>query len=121
MVADTWWLDSGEYYGPSYDGLNLFNADYSLEILKNYKITPLDFWTDPVSKKEFAIRWRVTEPSKQINLTINADFPDQVLHVNRVVDLFFPLLVWEGSCSVSGTIESKSVNGKAFVECSHSS
>jgi len=50
MVVDSWWWDNGEHCEiPS--TINLFNADYSLELIEDYTITPLDYWTDPVSGK----------------------------------------------------------------------
>ncbi len=115
MVVDSWWRN-GEYYGSLYDGLNLINANYSLELLDNYTITPLDYWTDPVSGRKFATQWRIIEPSKQIDLTITADYNDQVMRWFAVFQRCF----WEGSCSVSGTIEGTPVSGKAYVELTHS-
>ena len=115
MVVDSWWRN-GEYYGSLYGGLNLINANYSLELLDNYTITPLDYWTDPVSGRKFATQWRIIEPSKQIDLTITADYNDQVMRWFAVFQRCF----WEGSCSVSGTIEGTPVSGKAYVELTHS-
>ena len=119
MVGDTWQRDTKQYCGSFSDGLNLFNADNSLELLKDYKITPLNFWTDPISKRTFAIKWRITEPSKQIDLIVTADYSYQVGYAT-VIGRFNHLFLWEGTCSVEGTVEGKNVNGKAYVESSHS-
>lgn len=118
MVGDTWQRDTKQYYGSFSDGLNLFNADNSLEVLEDYTITQLDFWTDKTSKRTFAIQWRITELSKQIDLIVTADYPDQVIHA--ALGRFNHLFLWEGTCSVEGTIEGENVNGKAYVESSQS-
>ena len=91
--------------------VNLFNADCSLELLEDYTITQLDSWTDPVSGRKFATQWRIIGPSKQTDLTITAYYNDQVMRAK---------CFWEGSCSVSGTIEGTPVSGKAYVELTHS-
>jgi len=117
MAGDSWRKHSGEHCD-THHPMNLFNADYSLELLEDYTITQLDYWTDPVSGRKFATQWRITEPSKQIDLTVAADYNDQVMCVK-----LGPVLLrcfWEGSCSVSGTIEGTPVSGKAYVELTHS-
>jgi predicted secreted hydrolase len=115
VVGDQWVMHSRKYIGTYTKGLNLFNADFTHEILENYKIKQLDYWYDKRSGRKFARSWRITEPSKDIDLTITSDCPDQAMHV--IID---PIAFWEGSCSVSGTIEGKTVSGKAYVELSHS-
>lgn len=126
MVGDIWWQTNGEKCGSYSDGLNLLNANNIQELQEDYTITQLDFWTDPVSGRKFASKWQLTEPTKPINLTIEADFNNQMVPVfgnpsimKIVTQLFFNSCFWEGSCSVSGTIGGIPVTGKAYAELTH--
>lgn len=126
-VGDTWWDNTGERCGNFSDGLNLINANNVQEVLVDYTITPLDFWTDPISKRKFASKWRLTEPTKPIDLTINVDFNNQMMptigntSTMKFIARIFPYSsFWEGYCSVSGTIGGVSVSGKAYAELIHS-
>ena len=92
-----------------------------------HTITQLEFWTDDLSGKTFATKWKVTEQTKQIDLTITADIENQMMHVTKdplLLELITMILpagsFWEGSCSVTGTIEGSPVTGKAYVESTHS-
>jgi predicted secreted hydrolase len=116
MVADVW-VD-GQLQGSFSDGLNLFNDDCSLTLLDEYTITPFAFWVDPVSERRFATKWRIKEESKGINLNVTADFDNQVMRLNP--GLIFPVCFWEGTCSVTGTIEGMQVSGRAYAELTHS-
>lgn len=127
VVGDTWWDNTGKRCGNISKGLNLINANNVTEVLVDYKITPLDFWTDPISKRKFASKWRLTEPTKPIDLTINVDFNNQMMptignpSTMKFIARIFPCSsFWEGSCSVSGTIGSVSTSGKAYTELIHS-
>jgi len=127
VIGDTWRRDTGEEAGPFCDGINLVNSDGSLELLEDYTITQLEFWTDELSGKTFATEWEVTELTKQIDLIITADIDNQMMHVTKdplllqIVNMILPAgSFWEGSCSVTGTIEGSPVSGKAYVESTHS-
>jgi len=127
LVGDVFWMHSKEYYGGYTDGLNLFNANNKLELYEDYTITQLDFWTDPVTERKFSTKWRLTEPSKPIDLTINAEFENQMMHIvtnptliELILKIFPFTLFWEGFCTVSGTIGDKQVSGDAYVELTHS-
>ena len=100
--------------------INFLDANNKFELLEKYTITQLDFWKDPISRKEYAIKWRITEPSKQINIIVEAVYNDQLIHIHKLIDPIMPALLWEGSCSVTGTIGGTSVNGKAYTELTHS-
>ena len=115
MAADVW-VD-GAQQGSFSGGLNYNDANCNLEILNDYTLTATDFWTDPISEREFAIAWRLEEPSKQIDLQIAAEHENQVTRLG-IFDLL-PLCFWEGPCRVAGTIGGQSVEGKAFAEVTH--
>jgi|GEM_PF-1563819 len=125
MVGDTW-VDG--VLDESYSGgLNLYNADCSLEVLQDYTITPLRFWTDAGSGQTFAVEWRieVEEPTRKIALNVKAVFEDQVMELTP--GPIFNGCFWEGLCEVNGTIGGKAggggivtVRGTANAELTHS-
>jgi predicted secreted hydrolase len=114
MVGDGYWVYNRQYYGKYAGGVNLLQSDNSLILLENYKITPLDYWTDPISCRKFSSKWMLTEESKNIELIITPDYSNQVLRFG-----FKPAAFWEGSCYVAGSINGKNVTGKAYVELTH--
>lgn len=115
MVADVW-VD-GEPLDSFSGGLNYYDEDCSLDILQGYQMTSLDSYFDPVTQKEFATQWRVTESSRQIDIMVTADFDHQVMHVDS--NPVFQTCFWEGACTVYGTIDGQPVAGTAYAEVTH--
>jgi predicted secreted hydrolase len=117
MVADVWvdGIEQGSFSG----GLNYVGASCNQEVWPNYEMTPLAFWTDPQSGREFAVKWRVTlnEPTRQVDLVVDRRIDQSVMRLG-IFDLL-PLCFWEGPCTVSGTINGQSVSGTAFAEVTH--
>jgi len=111
MVADLWVGDQlqGSYSG----GLNLFDEDCVLEVLPDYTITTLD--TAEIYGQVFGTRWRIE--ASGISLEVTADFADQAVCLTECY-VFTPCF-WEGSCTVTGTIDGQDVAGKAYVESTH--
>jgi predicted secreted hydrolase len=129
MVGDAWNRKTGEKLDQSYTGgLNLVNSDGSLELLEDYTITQLAFWNDTQDNRFFSAAWHITETSKAIDLTITPVYFNQVIRIKENCKLFQQFIeellpsacFWEGVCSVSGFINGISVNGKAYIELTHS-
>jgi predicted secreted hydrolase len=128
MVGDAWDRETGEKIGSYTGGLNLVNCDESSELLKDYTIIPQAFWNDSVDNCFFSAQWHIAEISKSIDLTITPIYLNQVIRAKEECPLFQQFLekllpsacFWEGVCTVSGTINSISMNGKAYVELTHS-
>jgi len=129
MVCDTWDRETGEKIEPSFsNGMNLLNSDGSLELLKDYRIIPQDFWNDTIDRRIFADKWHIMESSKSMNLTVIPVFLNQVMrlaedfpNIQQYLSKLFPgMCLWEGVCTVSGTIKGVAVYGKAYVELTHS-
>jgi hypothetical protein len=98
-------------------GLNYYDAECNLEVLNNYTIEPLYFWTAP-NEETYAIQWHITEPSHDIDLIVTASYPEQFMPLTP--GRFFPPYgFWEGSCWVEGTIEGAPVSGDAYAELTH--
>jgi predicted secreted hydrolase len=129
MFGEAWDRDTGEKIDKSYTGgLNLVNSGESSEFLENYTITSQEFWYDTEDYRLFSSKWRITETSKSIDLTITPIYLDQMMRVGENYPLLKQLLeklfpgacFWEGVCKISGTISGNSVNGRAYVELTHS-
>ncbi len=128
VVGDMWDRETGEKIDTSYtDGLNLLNSDGVLELLKDYTIAPLTFWNDKTDERFYSCQWQITETSRAINLIITPVFLNQMMRfkenypsLQQVLEELFPgACFWEGVCTVSGTINGISVNGKSYVELTH--
>ncbi|MBU0508363.1 T9SS type A sorting domain-containing protein [bacterium] len=115
MVADVW--VNGVRQGGFGEGLNLYDSDCNLEILPNYGIQQMSYWDDPVSGRRFATAWQITEPSRQIALTVEAEFNAQAISITPTQ--IFPVSFWEGVCTVSGTVGGILVSGNAYAELTH--
>jgi hypothetical protein len=122
MLADTWNRTTGEKDDESYfNGLNLLHSDGSLELLEEYTITSEAIWED------YSCRWTINETSKSIDLLVIPVFEDQVMRVleefpllQQIFELLFSgACLWEGLCTVSGTINGILVEGNAYVELTH--
>jgi predicted secreted hydrolase len=118
MVANLW--EDGVLQVPSTLRLNYVDASCNLEAWDDFTMTPLAFWTDPVSGRQFAVKWQITlnKPTRQINLVVNRRVDNSMMRIG-VFDLL-PLNFWEGPCTVSGTINGQAVSGTAFAELTHS-
>jgi predicted secreted hydrolase len=128
MVADTWDQETGEKINQSFsNGMNLLNNDGTLELLKEYTITPQAFWNDTKDHCVFVEKWHIIETSKPIDLTVTPVFLDQVMRIAEdypriqeyLAKITPGMCFWEGVCTVSGTIDGVAIQGKAYVELTH--
>lgn len=127
LTCDTWDIITGEKFVQSLSGMNYVNGQGNLELLKEYKIIPISYWNDANDQCIFANKWRITEKSKSINLTVIPVFQEQVIRIDGshliieylLSKIFYNSYFWEGDCIVSGTINGQNVHGKAYVELTH--
>ena len=75
-----------------------------------FSITPIKFWTSPHTKAIYPAGWTLTLPEGVLNVT--PDFPDQELYDLRSISGSY----WEGSVSITGKFQGKSISGKGYVE-----
>jgi predicted secreted hydrolase len=115
MVADVW-VD-GVPLGSFSGGLNYYDRSCGLEVLDNYDLTPLASYVDPVTGREFATQWHLTQPSRHIDLIVTADYDHQVMRIGE--NQIFKTCFWEGSCTVFGWIGQTLVSGTAYAESTH--
>ncbi|MFC1572865.1 lipocalin-like domain-containing protein [Candidatus Eisenbacteria bacterium] len=115
MVADVWvdGIPEGSFSG----GLNYYDSGCDAQVLPDYEMTPIETYADPVSGRQWAVAWHVTEPSRQIDLVIEPGSYDHVMRLG-IFDLL-PLCFWESPCTVTGSIGGQPVQGTAFTEVTH--
>jgi predicted secreted hydrolase len=75
----------------------------------DFDLVPVDWWTSPHTKAKYPIAWKISIPSRKLDLTVRARFPDQEL-------AFQPFSYWEGAVSAEGTSHGQPVIGKGYLE-----
>jgi predicted secreted hydrolase len=88
---------SGTWIAADGSTQHLMADDYSLEVLER--------WTSPTTGAAYPIKWHLTLPDHDTDVTVAATFPEQEM----VIQL--GPIYWEGSVIVDGT-----VHGEGFVE-----
>jgi predicted secreted hydrolase len=123
-------LDNGEEYMVSnifdkknrllqldgFGGLGWMLADSSSGKTVDFTLNRLAFWQAP-SSEYYSAKWQVIEPGRGVDLVITPDIQNQIVPFppTPIGQFYF----WEGSCSVTGKVQGKAVNGKAFGELVH--
>ena len=110
---------------------NIFDRDYHLPMTEDYGAVELlysngegrhterrefkrtGYWRDPVSGHTMSMGWELKVPELNVDIKLTPDLVDQM------VQLPMNGSFWEGSVSVTGTIDGVAVKGKAFGELLH--
>jgi predicted secreted hydrolase len=101
---------SKELHGGSFhrqDGTVVFLDDGELQM------KPLTYWTSPETKRKYPVSWQVTIPKLEVDVKVEAVFPQQELILTR---MGFRFPYWEGMCKVTGTIAGEIREGNAYLE-----
>jgi predicted secreted hydrolase len=69
-------------------------------------------WTSPTSQGRYPMGWQISMPSQHLLLNITPAFQNQELYTKGSTGVAY----WEGSSHVSGSRNSQSVSGQAYVE-----
>ncbi|CBE70127.1 MAG: carotenoid 1,2-hydratase [Candidatus Methylomirabilis oxygeniifera] len=77
-----------------------------------FQLTPQAVWQSPKSSGRYPIRWRIQVPSRRLDLSVQAAFPDQELDTRGSTLVTY----WEGSVSVSGTVGDRPISGVGYLE-----
>ncbi|OGV83553.1 MAG: hypothetical protein A3K19_19815 [Lentisphaerae bacterium RIFOXYB12_FULL_65_16] len=99
-----------------FGGLGWMLADGSTGMTVDFDLQRLAYWKAPCGDW-YSAKWRVTEPSRNLDLVITPEIQDQAVPLPKT--RFGQFYFWEGRCAVAGTIEGKPVKGNAFVELTH--
>ncbi len=69
---------------------------------------PLAFWTSPRSGARYPVRWRLLVPDEELELELDALFPEQEMDTSFVY--------WEGAVDARGTSAGRPLTGRGYVE-----
>ncbi len=97
-----------------YKIMSAYVDDSNQYTISDFEIERLGYFVTPDSQKRYSKKWRLTSTSKNIDLTITANHTDSEVNITQLSFRFF-----EGSVSVSGTINGVSVSGVGFAELLH--
>ena len=76
------------------------------------RIAPQDFWSSPHTGTRYPVKWKLTIPTLQCDLTITAALPDQEMRTSSSTNVVY----WEGSVNARGSKDGKPVEGVGYVE-----
>ena len=74
----------------------------------DYEIISVNTWTSPISGAQYPSGWKLSIPSRAIELTISPLIQNQELN--------FAFTYWEGAVKIVGIVNGESVNGYGYVE-----
>ena len=75
----------------------------------DFNLVPIDWWTSPHTKARYPVAWKISIPSRKLDLTIRARFQDQELAAQ-------PFSYWEGAVGAEGTHDGRPVKGQGYLE-----
>ena len=79
---------------------------------KEFQIEVLDQWKSSKSGALYPSKWKITVPSRQIELTLSPTVKDQELITKESTRVTY----WEGSVKVDGEYQNHPVKGMGYVE-----
>ncbi len=90
--------------------LYIFGKNGEREIIgkEEYKIKDLEYWLNPETKINYPVKWQISIPGRNIELTAVSLIPDQVMEEAGGF--------YKGTCLVSGIFEGENVAGRAQLE-----
>jgi predicted secreted hydrolase len=95
---------SGTIVGPSGQGAQIDFHDFKLEAGL--------LWRSPSSGARYPVEWRISIPSRGLELNVRAALPDQELRTGQSTGVTY----WEGSVEVSGEHQGRPVRGRGYLE-----
>ena len=97
-------FSSGSFIEPDGTSTALGAVDFTVQVLGE--------WTSQKSGATYPSGWRLTVPSRDLDLEITPVLKDQELDTRGTTMIVY----WEGSCRVRGTSRDGDVSGRAYVE-----
>ncbi len=111
MELNVWNLFTGENQlpdSPAFKHITMIDEEANQLTTDDFDLERLSYFFTPDSVMCYAERWRLTVPMHQIDLIIESQ------HRNNEVQ--FPFRFFEGSTTISGTVEGTPVTGQGFAE-----
>lgn len=92
----------------------IVNADGSFRhlTLADFSAKPTGSWVSVKTKGKYPMGWKLSVPSAAVDIELTPTMVDQELVTGRSTAVTY----WEGSVSVKGTSNGKSVTGQGYVE-----
>jgi predicted secreted hydrolase len=78
----------------------------------DFRLQPVDYWNSPHTEAEYPISWRIEVPDLQMDLQVEATFPDQEMVTRQTTGIAY----WEGSISVAGRSGNQQTSGVGYLE-----
>ncbi len=75
-------------------------------------LNPLRTWKSKATGAVYPIEWKLSIPSRRIEVTVTAALDDQELNLKDSTGVIY----WEGAVDVAGTREGRSVRGRGYLE-----
>ncbi|MBZ0168721.1 Hydroxyneurosporene synthase (CrtC) [Candidatus Methylomirabilis lanthanidiphila] len=93
---------------------SLIHPDGQVEHLpfSAFRLTPQEVWQSPKSGGRYPIRWQIQVPGRDLDLSVQAAFPDQELDTRGSTLVTY----WEGSVAISGTAGNRPIAGVGYLE-----
>jgi len=92
---------SGTWIAPNGESTHWRSSDF--------RMTPIAFWKSKASGAQYPVGWRVTLPSQQTELVVQAVAENQELALG-------PVTYWEGAIDAHGTRDGKVIKGRGYLE-----
>ena len=99
--------------GPASSGTYIDGKGNSIHISKkDFLISVLDTWKSPVSHGVYPSRWRIRIFPMNLDVIVNPNLENQEMRTPESTGVTY----WEGSVSIAGSKNKKSVTGIGYVE-----
>ena len=95
---------SGTFVDPSGQAATIAASEFTL--------TPEAQWLSPKTGANYPVVWKVSLPSRRIELTVRAAVNDQELDTRESTRVNY----WEGAVEVTGTKDGRPVQGRGYLE-----
>ena len=79
---------------------------------RDFSVTATGSWKSPASGGVYPSGWKISVPSRALELTLSPRLPDQELVTSQSTRVTY----WEGACGVAGTVSGRPVTGESYVE-----
>lgn len=77
----------------------------------DFHMTPTRWWRSPDTGTRYPVAWRISIPSRQLDLQVEARQPNQELRTRATAVIY-----WEGAVKVQGTHAGHPVSGFGYLE-----
>jgi len=95
--------------------ITIMSADDSIYHGHDITLEKLDSWVSSRSGNKYGTFWRVNEKARGLDLEIRAKYLEQEIRMFDVLPAS-NFAFWEGSTTISGYLDGKTVNGTGYAE-----